>query len=355
MDHRSKLVTPPDGLTAPTRPKPGIKEVAQHAGVAISSVSRVLSGHPDVSAAMRDLVNSAVLELGYRPNALARGLRSQRSMSVGFAVADLANPIFADIVRGAERELRASGYSLLLTNSEGDPELDADNIELLEDRQVDGMLLSLTQEDNAEVIRALRASALPMVLLDRDRPEGVKALLARFDHRLGMTAAVRHLLDLGHRDFAMVTGGPALPARDRRTAVEETLWPSGGRCKIVEGAFGVEGGYRGTLQALDRTPRPTALIAAGNTLMAGAIRALHELGIQIGSDISFVGCDNVLVAELHQPPIAVVYRDAGALGTAGASMLLSALSTSLPDSPVEDTVLPTEFMVRPSCGPPPNR
>ena len=120
MDHRSKLVTPPDGLTAPTRPKPGIKEVAQHAGVAISSVSRVLSGHPDVSAAMRDLVNNAVLELGYRPNALARGLRSQRSMSVGFAVADLANPIFADIVRGAERELRASGYSLLLTNSEGD-------------------------------------------------------------------------------------------------------------------------------------------------------------------------------------------------------------------------------------------
>ena len=89
--------------------------------------------------------------------------------------------------------------------------------------------------------------------------------------------------------------------------------------------------------------------------MAGAIRALHELGIQIGSDISFVGCDNVLVAELHQPPIAVAYRDAGALGTAGASMLLSALSTSLPDSPVEDTVLPTEFMVRPSCGPPPDR
>ena len=145
------------------------------------------------------------------------------------------------------------------------------------------MLLSLTQEDNADVIRALRASALPMVLLDRDRPEGVKALLARFDHRLGMTAAVDHLLDLGHRDFAMVIGGPALPARDRRAAVEETLWPSGGRCMVVEGAFGVEGGYRGTLQALDRTPRPTALIAAGNTLMAGAIRALHELDIQIGT------------------------------------------------------------------------
>ena len=83
--------------------KPGIKEVAQRAGVAISSVSRVLSGHPDVSPSMRDEVNNAVHELGYRPNVLARGLRSQRSVSVGFAVADIANPIFADIVRGAER------------------------------------------------------------------------------------------------------------------------------------------------------------------------------------------------------------------------------------------------------------
>ena len=333
--------------------KPGIKEVAQRAGVAISSVSRVLSGHPDVSPSMRDAVNNAVRELGYRPNALARGLRSQRSMSVGFAVADIANPIFADIVKGAERELRANDYSLLLTNSEGDANLDADNIALLEDRQVDGLLLSLTQEDNPDVVRALRACKLPMVLLDRDQPEGVKALSARFDHRAGMVRAVEHLLALGHRDFAMVIGGPALPARDRRAAVEQTLWPSGGRCMVVEGAFGVEGGYRATIEAIDRDPRPTALIAAGNTLMAGAIRALHELDVAIGTDISFVGCDNVLIAELHQPPIAVVYRDAGALGEHGARLLMSTLNAREGDAPIDEVVLPTEFHPTPSCGPPP--
>lgn len=335
--------------------KPGIKEVARRAGVAISSVSRVLSGHPDVSPAMRDAVNNAVRELGYRPNALARGLRSQRSMSVGFAVADIANPIFADIVQGAERELRANGYSLLLTNSEGDAELDADNIALLEDRQVDGLLLSLTQEENPDVIRALRSCQLPMVLLDRDKPDGVKALSARFDHRAGMTKAVEHLLGLGHQDFAMIIGGPALPARDRHAAVEQTLWPSGGRCMVVEGAFGVEAGYRATLQVLGRTPRPTALIAAGNTLMAGAIRALHELDVHVGTDISFVGCDNVLIAELHQPPIAVVYRDAGALGEQGAKMLLTALGSKDDPDPIEEVVLPTEFLPTPSCGPPPTQ
>jgi LacI family transcriptional regulator len=343
--------------TGPTS-KPGIKAVAQRAGVAISSVSRVPSGHPDVSPSMRDAVNNAVHELGYRPNALARGLRSQRSMSVGFAVADIANPIFADIVRGAERELRANDYSLLLTNSDGDAALDADNISLLEDRQVDGLLLSLTQEDNPDVVRALRASKLPMVLLDRDQPEGVTALSARFDHRAGMTQAVEHLLELGHHDFALLIGGPALPARDRRAAVEETLWPSDGRCMVLEGAFGVEGGYRATMAALDRNPRPTALIAAGNTLMAGAIRALHELEVKIGTDISFVGCDNVLIAELHEPPIAVVYRDASALGEQGAQMLLTALaSKDIVDGEepnvIEEVVLPTEFLARPSCGPPP--
>ena len=124
-----------------------------------------------------------------------------------------------------------------------------------------------------------------------------------------MTAAVRHLLDLGHRDFALVTGGPALPARDldarrsRRRCGRAAVVARSSRERL-ESRVAIGGPCRRS------TARrcPTALIAAGNTLMAGAIRALHELGIQIGSDISFVGCDNVLVAELHQPPIAVAYR-----------------------------------------------
>jgi LacI family transcriptional regulator len=340
--------------SAPTTSKPGIKEVAERAGVAISSVSRVLSGHPDVSPSMRDAVNNAVRELGYRPNALARGLRQQRSMSVGFAVANIANPIFADIVRGAERALREARYSLLLTNSEGQAELDADNITLLEDRQVDGLLLSLTDEDHPDVVKALRSSKLPMVLLDRDVPPGVQAMSAYFDHRVGMRAAVEHLLELGHRDVALIVGGPALPARFRRAAVEETLWARGGRCLVIEGGFGVEGGYRGALEVLDRTPRPTALIAAGNTLMEGALRALHECGIEIGTDISFVGCDNVAIAELHQPQIAVTFRDASSLGEVGARVLLEAHADRDPDRPPpEPTVLTTGFLPRPSCAPPP--
>jgi LacI family transcriptional regulator len=346
-------VTPPSN---PLGPRPSIKEVAERAGVAISSVSRVLSRQKEVSVAMQDRVYKAVKELGYRPNVLARSLRSKRSMSIGFAVADIGNPIFADIVEGAERELRAAGYSLILTNSEGDPNLDADNIRLLEDRRVDGLLLAMAVETRSEVIEVLRESKLPIVMLDRDTPEGLPVLSAHFDHKIGMVEAVTHLLELGHRDFALIIGGPALPARLRRAAVEETLWEKGGRCITVEGGFGVGGGYRAAKTILGRSPLPTAIIAAGNTLMAGALRALHESRIRIGEDISFVGCDNVLVAELHDPPIAVIQRNAAELGEKAAGMLLAALTDDDPRSfRAEPTVLPTRFMPRISCMPPRHR
>jgi LacI family transcriptional regulator len=330
--------------------KPSIREVARRAGVAISSVSRVLSGHPDVSPEMRKAVLAAVDELGYRPNVLAQSLRRRRSMSVGFAVSDIANPIFAEIVTGAERRLRNAGYSMLLTNSEGSSSLDADNVRLLEQRQVDGLLLSLAHEDREETARLLRASDLPMVLVDRDRPAGVNAMSARFDHRVGMIAATEHLLALGHRDVALIVGGPALPSRERRAAVEETLWSGGGRCIVLEGDFGIEEGYRGAIAAIARTPRPTALVAAGNTLMAGALRALRDHGLRVGADISFVGCDNVPIAELHEPAIAVVVRDTRALGQAAADLLLGQLDGS--EEGPDEVVLPTSFLARPSCAPP---
>src|SRR5580698_8819045 len=124
----------------------GMREVAERAGVAMSSVSRVLSGHPDVSPQMHRIVMDAVRELDYRPDMLAQGLRRGRTYSVGFTVSDIANPVLAEMVTGAESQLRAHGYSLLLTNSEGNPELDVEHIELLERRRVDGLILALAEE-----------------------------------------------------------------------------------------------------------------------------------------------------------------------------------------------------------------
>src|SRR5262249_44597928 len=155
------------------------------------------------------------------------GLRRGRTFSVGFTVSDIANSVLAQIVTGAEKRLRESGYSLLLTNSEGLPELDVEHILLLERRRVDGLILSLADERHEQTTETLRRLEIPVVLLDRDVPPGVDAGCAAFDHSAGMRAATEHLLSLGHRDFALISGGPVRPARERREAVETTLAAAG--------------------------------------------------------------------------------------------------------------------------------
>jgi LacI family transcriptional regulator len=346
-----------DGADPGRRPsRPGMREVAERAGVAMSSVSRVLSGHPDVSPRMRRIVMEAVGELGYQPDMLAQGLRRGRTFSVGFTVSDIANPVLAEIITGAEKRLRRSGYSLLLTNSEGRPELDVEHILLLARRRVDGLILSLAEEHHQGTAEALRGVRTPIVLVDRDLPEGVEASCAAFDHASGMRAATEHLLRLGHRDFALIIGGPRRPARERRRGVEETLAAAGvgATCTVYEGEFSVEHGRRETAAILARRPRATAIIAGGNMLMQGALLALRDSGVEIGRDVSFVGCDDVAVAELHTPQIAVVRRDMPAVGLAAAELLLAQLEPrSLEDRPAEaeprQVLLPTEFVARPSC------
>jgi LacI family transcriptional regulator len=333
--------------------RPGMREVAEKAGVAMSSVSRVLSGHPDVSPRMRRIVLAAVDELHYQPDVLAQGLRLGKTFSVGFAVSDIANPVLAEIITGAEKRLRASGYSLLLTNSEGNAELDIEHIQLLERRRVDGLILSLVDENHPDAVAALRQVASPVVLVDRDIPEGVTARRAAFDHAIGMRQATQHLVELGHRRFALITGGPERPARERRRAVEETLAAvPGAEHTVYPGEFFVEHGRRATAEILAQDPRPTAIIAGGNLLMEGALAALKEAGVRVGRDVSFVGCDDLTVAEIHEPPIAVIRRDSRAVGAAAAHLLLADLEPDGEDAPRE-IVLPTEFVPRPSCVPAP--
>ncbi len=147
-----------------------MREVADLADVAISSVSRVLSGHPDVSAQMRDRVLSAVAQLEYEPDFLAQSLRRGQTLSVGFVLADISNPLMADIVLGAEAVMRSAGYSLLLMNSENDPALDATHIRFFQSRRVDGMILSLASETDAATLDLIAQVDGPVVVVDRELP-----------------------------------------------------------------------------------------------------------------------------------------------------------------------------------------
>jgi LacI family transcriptional regulator, galactose operon repressor len=330
-----------------------MREVAELAGVAMSSVSRVLSEHPDVSPAMRERVHAAVEQLGYKPDLLAQSLRRRETRSVGFVVSDVSNQLFAEIVKGAETALREAGYSMLLTNSENDPELDAEHVRLFERRRVDGLILSLAQERHRPTIEVLEQLDVPIVVIDRTLPPSITASRVLSDHRTGMTAAVNHLLDLGHRRIAFIAGQPTRPSRERRQAFEDAFaarhLPR--TYEIREGTFSMETGARFTRDLLDSAASPTALIAGGNQLMLGALRVISDREIELGRELSFVGCDDIPVTSLYRPPIAVVRRDNVALGRTAAELLLRRLRDG---SAPSEVLLPTEFVARPSCGPAPS-
>lgn len=335
------------------RKRASMREVAERAGVAISSVSRALSGHPDVSAEMRERVLVAVRELEYEPDFLAQSLRRGATLSVGYVVGDISNPLIAAITSGAETVLRTAGYSMLLMNSENDPELDAAHVRFFQARRVDGMVLSLASERRRETLAALAQVDVPIVMIDRDVPAELGASVVRSEHRAGMRAAVSHLLTLGHRRIALITGAVDLwPVRERVAGMAEAVSAHGVPDETISllGSLSAAHGEQSTEQLLAMRPRPTAVIAGGNQTLAGCIRAFARSGLRMPDDISVVTCDEVDLSELHVPPIASIARDTRLLGATAAELLLERLR----GSPPRTILAPTSFIARPSCGPVPD-
>jgi LacI family transcriptional regulator len=328
-----------------------MSEVAVLAGVAMSSVSRVLSNHPDVSEDMRVRVLAAVEELGYKPNLLAQSLRRQETLSVGFLVGDISNPLLAQIAKGAESALRQAGYSMLLTNSDGDPDLDAEHVRLLEQRRVDGLILSLAKEGHRATLAALRGIDLPVVVIDRKVPSELRASAVLSDHRSGVAAAAGHLLDLGHRRVDLIVGQPLRPSRERQRGLEQAFTERGlePTFTVIEGTLSEEHGLAATRRLLEAEEPPTAIIAGGNQIVIGTLRELAARRLRVGKDVSIASCDDIPLTELYVPPISVVRRDNQQLGRTAASLLLRRIQG---DEEPAEVVLPTEYVARASTAPP---
>lgn len=353
-----------EGGTAPERMSvtdqgqitPTMKEVASLAGVALSSVSRVLNEHPDVSPAMRLRVLRAVAELGYEPDLLASSLRRGSSRTLGFIVSDIVNPLFADIFTGAEQRLRERGYSVLLAQSEGDPARDVESARLLRRRRVDGLILSLADETSPETAAELQRLDLPVVLLDREVAglEHVCAVLA--DHRTGVRRATEYLLNLGYQRIALISGAPTTrPPRERATGFRDAFVRNG--VPVPEdlvrlGSFSTEYGARSVEELLALPDPPDAIVAGGNLILVGVIRTLRRAGLRVGDDMALVTCDGVPLAEFYSPAITVVNRDTTEMGVLAARLMLEQLEVQDGQQrrPRTETV-PTELIVRESTPP----
>lgn len=339
-----------------------MKDVAKHADVALSSVSRVLNDHPDVSSEMRARVLLAVAELGYEPDLLASSLRRGRTKTIGFLVTDIANPLFADIAKGAEIALDAAGYSLILTNSEGDALRDERGVRLFRHRRVDGLILSISDEESPHIGRALSDLQFPIVLLDREMSALPDISAVLVDHASGMRAATEHLLDLGHQRVALLVGPMSIrpdrervrgfmdACRRRKVPLAKDLLHMGSNLSAEFGERKTEWLLRGPA-----TQRPTAIIAGGNLVLIGLLRTLQRHHIKIGPDISVISCDDVPLAELYSPPITVIARDTIRMGTTAAEMMLSLLAEDDNARQRHLKVLQTRLTIRGSTVPPPIR
>lgn len=327
-----------------------MRQVAEHANVAMSSVSRVLSGHPDVSEKMKQRVWASVAELGYTPDLLAQSLRSGQTLTVGLVAANIANPLLAEIAKGAESVLRGGGYSLLLSDSESDPRLDETYLRLFERRRVDGLVLMLASETHEPTSDFLRSTSTPFVLVDREIDGLGSARAVLSDHRSGMRDAVSHLLDLGHRRIALITGLMELRAsRERAAGLHQAFLERAvdDDSTVVSGPYSSDHGSESTRMLMSGPDAPTAIVVGGNQILIGVLGALRDLGLRPGSDVSLVTCDDTPLTRLLDPPIASISRDNARLGRSAAEMLIAAMTESA-TSPSR-VLLPTSYRPTTSC------
>lgn len=319
-----------------------IKDVASRAGVALSSVSRVLSGHPDVSDAMRRKVESAVHELGYEPDLLAQGLRRGVTRTVGFMLRDISNPLFAMVAKSAERVLRDAGYSILLTNSDGSSSTESADLVLFRRRRVDGLIISLVSETGPETSALLYGFDGPIVLLDRE-VAGLDAARLLCDHYTGVHRAVSELLGRGHRRIALVTGSLEVRSTRERLRAYESAFAEFGVATdpqwLLFGEFDNEFAMSAVLELLDRPERPTAIVAGGVLTTAGTLRALRHCALTPGRDVSVVALDGWPLFEAHPCPVALVTRDPEQMGAQAARLMLEALTTGQRRT----SIVPTAF------------
>jgi LacI family transcriptional regulator len=325
--------------------RPTMHDVAARAGVALSSVSRALSDHPDVSKKMRRRVHDAARELGYEPNFLAQSLRTGSTYTIGFLIRDIANPFFAAMARGAEHFLRQRGFVMLVVNSDGDSDIEANHINVLRRRRVDGLILNLVTEEHDATITALANMETPYVLVDRTLP-GTEASAVLCDHYSGVRAATDDLIAHGHRRIALVSGHLTVrPVRERLRGLKDAFSIAGlahDDRYVVLGSFAADVAQERTHALLDGADPPTAILTGGAQVTVGVLKALAERQLTAGRDIGLIALDALDLLEIVQPAISVVSRDPQRMGAEAARLLLDAAA----GQPPQTVMLPTTYLPR---------
>ncbi|WP_433266834.1 LacI family DNA-binding transcriptional regulator [Actinosynnema sp. CS-041913] len=318
-----------------------IKDVAQHAGVSTATVSRVLNGHAAPTPETRTRVLAAVDELGYRPNALARSLRTTATTTLGLVISDLVNPFFAEIARAVEEEARAHGYCVIVANADESADQQATYVRNLLDRRVDGLLVCPATDDPTWVAE-VEANGVPLVLLDRT-VRGATCPVVRADGAQALAELAETLRAAGHRKVGVIAG-PADTSTGRERL--EQFARGGLDLVVVHGDFRRESGARAAAELVSRADRPTALVAMDNLMGLGALEELRRRKLKVPDDVGLAVYDDQPWFPLLDPPITVIAQPTVEMGREAARSLLRLIAGVQP----ADVQLTARLVPRGSCG-----
>jgi LacI family transcriptional regulator len=337
-----------------------LKDVAAEAGVHVSTASRALN--PATQSVINDKTVERVLaaaqRLGYRPHPLARGLRTNQSMSIGVVIPDVENPLFGQLVTGVESVLIDEGYSMLIGIADQGPDHALAVINDMVDRHVDGLILATALRQD-EAIEKLADRGIPMVLVNRTA-EGLPVPSILGDDHAGIGLAVRHLVSLGHTEIGHVAG-PVDYSTGLARAQAFGAWAStlglGRTSHRIEYAehFQVEPGHAAAERLLNKHPEITAIVAANDLQALGCYRAIREKGLRVGEDVSVTGYNDIPLMDLVAPPMTAVRVPYRQMGREAAAAVLGTVG-GVSEAPLGVSIrLAPSLEVRASTAPPPSR
>lgn len=330
-----------------------LKDIANELGLSVVTVSKVLRDHPDIGAATRKRVLSRMRELNYQPNLAARSLVTGRTWTLGLVVPDLLHPFFADIAQAISTETRKHGYSMFISSSDEDPELEVQEIKQLLARRVDVMIVASAQL-TVDCFRLIEEHKTPYILIDR-RFQGLDANFVGVDDEAAGELATSHLIAQGCRRIAHIRGPEVSTATGRfegykRALAAHKMTPLPGHI-VSLGASGdhrgERGGYEGAKRLLAADPRPDGIFCFNDPSALGAMRAILEAGVRIPQDLAIVGCGNLSYSDFLRVPLSSVDQGSENIGKHTASLALKIARKKVPVRPKTE-FLPPRLVVRAS-------
>ncbi len=326
-----------------------IRDIAEYAGVSVSTVSRVLNDKPDVKEETRQKVNEAINRLGYSPNLAARGLVLQKASVIGFITSDITNPNFPELARGVVAQARKHGFSVMFFDANKDSRVEKEAIELLRSKQVDGIILNFGETVSDE-LKKLKAENFPIVQIYRRKVSTGISTVA-LDNIGSGYAATSYLAELGHWRIGHITTGEGFQSGyERLKGYRKGLSGAGisfNTALVQVGVNSIDSGKECMMNLLKLDQKPTAVFVSHDVMAVGAYEAIYSAGLNIPEDISVVGHDNNILSRSVWPRLTTIDTHKSELGKAGVDLLIEEIENEAPLN--EERVFASELIIRKSC------